>query len=171
MNHRLPVHSDPATAGVIAAACQSLAGMHDFAEHNAHALQGGHSAGDLRGMRTQDYEALYAVAMALYGSADYERALPVSLALMAHEARSAAYSYLAGLCLHQLQRHREAAVMYLIALGQDAAHAPAALRLGECCAALGEHEAAQQAYGHAMELGRGHEHYRALQSEAMARLR
>jgi len=166
----LPVHPDPAIEGAIAASCQSLAGMQAFAEQCSDALNAGHSAGDLRGMNTNDYEALYAVALKLFNAADYERALPVSLALVAHEARSVKYAYLAGLCLQQLKRHREAAVMYLLALGQDATHAPSAFRMGECCAALGEDEASRQAYEHAVELGRGDERYRHLQSEALARV-
>ncbi len=171
MIHSLPVHPDPAIQGAIAASCRSLAGMDAVLEQCADALNTGHSVGDLRGMNSEDYEALYAVAMQLYEAADYERALPVSLALVAHEARSVKYGYLAGLCLQKLERHREAAVMYLLALGQDATHAPSAFRMGECCTALGEPESARQAYEHAVALGRGDERYRHLQSEAIARLR
>lgn len=170
MIHSLPAHPDPVIEGAIAASCQSLAGMGTLLEQCADALRSGHSAGDLRGMATEDYEALYAVAMRLYEAGDHERALPVSLALVAHEARSVKYSYLAGLCLQKRQRYREAAVMYLLALGQDATHAPSAFRMGECCAALGETEEAQQAYEHAVALGRGDERYHHLQTEAMARV-
>lgn len=166
----LSTHPDPVIEGAIAASCQSLAGMQAFADQCSDALQAGHSAGDLRGMTSEDYEALYAVALKLYDAKDYERALPVSLALVAHEARSVKYAYLAGLCLQKLKRHREAAVMYLLALGQDATHAPSAFRMGECCSALGEDEAAQQAYEHAVELGRADERYLHLQHAALARL-
>lgn len=165
-----PVHPDPVIQGAIAASCESLAGLPAFAGQCSDALQAGHSAGDLRGMNTRDYEALYAVALKLYKAKDHERALPVALALVAHEARSVKYTYLAGLCLQKLGRHREAAVMYLLALGQDATHAPSALRMGECCAVLGEHEASQQAYAHAVALGRADEHYLHLQHAALARL-
>jgi len=170
MARPLPTHPDPVIEGAIAASRQSLAGLPAFAEQCSDALKAGHSAGDLRGMSTEDYEALYAVALKLYDARDYERALPVSLALVAHEARSVKYAYLAGLCLQNLKRHREAAVMYLLALGQDATHAPSAFRMGECCAALGEDEASQQAYAHAVELGRADERYLHLQHAALGRL-
>ncbi|NIM41775.1 MAG: hypothetical protein GTN84_11845 [Hydrogenophaga sp.] len=170
MSHSVSAHPDPVIDGVVTAACRSLAGMSALVDQCSTELNAGHSAGDLRGMNTRDYEALYAVALKLYDAADYERALPVSLALVAHEARSVNYSYLAGLCLQKLKRHREAAVMYLLALGQDATHAPSAFRMGECCAALGEDEAAQQAYEHAVALGRADERYVHLQHAALARL-
>lgn len=170
MNLSPPAHPDPVIDGAITASCRSLAGLQACAEQCPDALNAGHSAGDLRGMNAGDHEALYAVALKLYEAKDHERALPVALALVAHEARSVRYTYLAGRCLQQLGRHREAAVMYLLALGQDDTHAPSAFRMGECCAALGEHEASQQAYEHAVELGRSDERYRHLQSEAMARV-
>lgn len=166
----LSAHPDPVLEDAISSACQWLAGLTDFAEQHAKALQAGRSAGDLRGLTAADHERQYAMAMVLYQAADYDRALPVSLALVAHEAHSAKYSYLAGLCLQKLQRHREAVALYLLALKQDASHVPAAFRMGECCAALGENDAARQAYEHVLALSRGDERYRELQSEAMARL-
>lgn len=164
------IHPDPVIEGAVAASCQSLAGVQAFAEQCPGAPQAGHRAGNPRGMNTEDHEALYAVALKLYGAKDYERALPVGLALVAHEARSVKYAYLTGLCLQKLKRHREAAVMYLLALGQDATHAPSAFRMGECCAALGDDEASQQAYEHAVALGQANERYLHLQHAALARL-
>lgn len=165
-----PVHPDPVLQGAIAAACESLAGMSDFLERCSQALHAGHSAGELRGMSTDDYEALYAVAMTLYDAKDHERALPVALALVAHEPRVVKYCYLAGLCLQRLDRHRAAVAMYLLALNQDSNHAPSAFRVGECCVALEDEEGARRAYEHAVELGRVDERYRHLQAEAMVRL-
>jgi tetratricopeptide (TPR) repeat protein len=94
----------------------------------------------------------------------------VAMALVAHEPRVLKYSYLAGLCLQRLGRHRAAVALYLLALNPDSRHAPSAFRVGECCAQLGDEEAARRAYEHAVELGRVDEGYRHLQSEAMARL-
>lgn len=165
-----PVHPDPVLQGAIAAACESLAGMNDFLERCSDALRAGHSAGELRGMTSEDHEALYAVAMALYEAKDHERALPVALALVAHEPRVLKYCYLAGLCLQRLGRHGAAVAMYLLALNQDSTHAPSAFRVGECCMALGDEEGARRAYEHAVELGRSDERFRHLQAEAMVRL-
>lgn len=166
----LSAHPDPVLEDAIAGACRWLADLNGFAERHANALQAGRSAGDLRGLTADDHERQYGMAMALYQAANYARALPLSLVLVAHEARSAKYSYLAGLCLQKLQHHREAVALYLMALKQDAGHVPAAFRMGECCTALGESDAARQAYEHVLALSRGDERYRELQSEAMARL-
>ena len=165
-----PVHPDPVLQGAIAAACESLAGMSEFLGQCAEALNAGHSAGELRGMTAEDHEALYAVAMTLYDAKDHERALPVALALVAHEPRVVKYSYLAGLCLQRLRRHNAAVALYLLALNQDATHAPSAFRVGECCVGMGDEDGARRAYEHTVELARAKEDYRHLQAEAMARL-
>lgn len=165
-----PVHPDPVLQGAIAAACESLDGMQDFLDRCSAALQAGQTAGELRGMNSDDYEALYAVALQLHEAADHERALPVALALVAHAPHTVKYCYLAGLCLQKQGRHPSAVALYLLALNENAGHAPSAFRVGECCTAVGDGEGAQRAYEHAVELARGDERYRHLQSAAMARL-
>jgi Flp pilus assembly protein TadD len=56
------------------------------------------------------------------------------------------------LCLHQLGRVVDAAQHYALAWTLDPSDAGCALRLGECHAALGDREAAAEAFHTAIEL-------------------
>lgn len=100
----------------------------------------------------EELEALYAQSCDLVELEDFDGALDVLLSLVAQDPYDFRFQFGYGLCLQQLGRVEAAAKHYALAWILDSSDAASAYRLGECHVALGDRDAAVEAFQTAIAL-------------------
>lgn len=141
-----------------------LATLDQFMEVARPALDAGISLAQLRGVTPADCQALFEVAGQLCDAGDFDDALPITLQLAVHQPGDSRFSYLAGICLYQAGKYREAATM--LGLSVVTQPQPGTLYcLGQCHFSLRETDKAIEAFETAYELCRGESRLRDLQDQ------
>eukprot|EP01036_Dinobryon_divergens_P011385 gene11385-15318_t len=134
-------------------------------------LEHGVTLADLRGISGDELDALYQIAHADYTAGQYLSALAVALQLVQHSPIEARYQFLYALCLQQVGQPKSALNHYAVAWALDRTNAALTFHMGECHAALGDLEAATDAFEASFELGRLHPDWRELQDLAEENIR
>lgn len=128
---------------------------HQDTPPEADALQrlfGGETLAAINGVSQERLEEAYQEACDAIGREEFEDALETLLFLVTNDAYDFRFQFGYALCLHQLGHVAEAARHYGLAWMLDCSDAAAAFRLGECHAALGDREAAAEAFETAIQL-------------------
>ncbi|HVZ46462.1 MAG TPA: tetratricopeptide repeat protein [Ramlibacter sp.] len=112
----------------------------------------GETLSDIEAVPQSRLEAAYAEACVLIDSEDFEGALDRLLDLVMQDPYDFRFQFGYGLCLQQLGRTKDAAMHFGLAWMLDPCDAGCAYRLGECHAALGDREAAAEAFETAIAL-------------------
>jgi Flp pilus assembly protein TadD len=115
-------------------------------------LFGGATLAEINGVAHEQLEAVYAKACDSVEQEDFEGALAHMLHVVVHNPYEFRFQFGYALCLHQLGRVADASKHYGLAWMLDPSDAAAAFRLGECHAALGDREAAAEAFETAIAL-------------------
>ncbi len=147
--------ADPDVARVIEQLRSGLEQLPESWESISDALNQGITPGELRGITSDEYAALYRMAHKLCDEGDFQNALVIGLHLVFHNPRSARYTFLTASCLHRTGQVEQAALMYALTVDLDEHHAAAAYRLGECLAALEKLAEARQFFEKTLDLSRG----------------
>ena len=95
----------------------------------------------------------------------------MALQLVQHSPIEARYQFLYALCLQQVGQPKSALNHYAVAWALDRTNAALTFHMGECHAALGDLEAATDAFEASFELGRLHPDWRELQDLAEENIR
>jgi Flp pilus assembly protein TadD len=109
-------------------------------------LFGGATLAEINQVPQEQLEAVYTVGCERVDREDFEGALDPMLYVVVHNPYEFRYQFAYGLCLHQLGQVADAAKHYGLAWMLDPSDAGTAFRLGECHAALGDQEAAAEAF-------------------------
>lgn len=115
-------------------------------------LFGGATLAEINQVPLEQLEVIYAQACAHVDEDDFEGALERLLYVVVHDPYDFRFQFGYALCLHQLGQVADAAKHYGLAWMLDPSDAGSAFRLGECHAALGDHEAAAEAFHTAIAL-------------------
>jgi tetratricopeptide (TPR) repeat protein len=162
--------SDPEVAELVERLTASLNDLPNTLAACRAQLEQGCKLGDLRGITTAEYAALYELARGLCDRQAFHHALPIALQLTLHDPANGRYAFMAGACLQRLRQHHAAALMYALACDVDADDAAAPFRLGECLAAIDRIEEARYFLNRAIDLSYGKWRCRALQDMARHKL-
>lgn len=109
------------------------------------ALAEGHSLAEKHGVSADEIKARFGAVGGLCDKAQFAQALPGALELLLLVPGDWRSAFLVGTCLQRLNRPSEALPFYSWVLAQSAL-AAAQLRMGECHSAMGESEAALEAF-------------------------
>ena len=101
-----------------------------------------------------EVEAVYAEAYRLYSEACYAEALPLALHLSVNRPLDQRFMFMTGMILQSLGDPLLGATFYSTLLSLDPNFVPAAFRMAECYAALGEHKDAREIFEVAIDMGR-----------------
>lgn len=115
-------------------------------------LFGGETLAEMNGVRQEELETVYNEACERVDLEDFEGALAHLQYLVVHDPYDFRFQFGFGLCLHQLGSVTDAAKHYGLAWMLDPSDAGCAYRLGECHAAMGDREAAYEAFQTAIAL-------------------
>ncbi len=107
---------------------------------------------ELKHVPQNELETVYAEACARVNHQDFEGAMAHLQYLVVHDPYDFRFQFGFGLCLHQLGSVTDAFKHYGLAWVLDPSDAACAFRLGECHAAMGDHEAAYEAFQTAIVL-------------------
>lgn len=107
------------------------------------------------GWPDDEVEAVYAEAYRLFGEQRYQEALPLALHLSVNRPLDPRFMFMTGMILQLLGDPLLAANFYATLLSLDPDFVPAAFRMAECYAALGEHKDAREIFEMAIDMGRG----------------
>lgn len=107
------------------------------------------------GWPDDEVESVYAQAHRLFGEQRYQEALPLALQLSVNRPLDQRFMFMTGLILQLLGDPLLAATFYATLLSLDPNFVPAAFRIAECYAALGEHQDARDIFEMAIDMGRG----------------
>ncbi len=102
-----------------------------------------------------EVERVYAEAFRLFDGQHYQEALPLALHLSINRPLDPRFMFMTGMILQLLGDPLLAATFYATLLSLDPGFVPAAFRLAECYAALGEHREAREIFEEAIDMGRG----------------
>ena len=102
----------------------------------------------------EEVERVYAEAYALYEGGRYEEALPMALHLSVNRPLDQRFMFMTGMIMQLLGDPLLGAVFFATLLGLDPNFVPAAFRLAECYAAIGEMKEAREIFEVAIDLGR-----------------
>lgn len=129
----------------------------------------------IHGWPDGEVERVYAEAHALYEAKRYEEALPLALHLSVNRPLDQRFMFMTGMILQLLGDPLLAASFYATLLSLDSNFVPAAFRLAECYAALGEQKDAREIFELALDMARGTvgdaDEFYALQRAMMEKLR
>lgn len=103
----------------------------------------------------EEVERVYSQAYALFEAQRYQEALPMALYLTIHRPLDQRFMFMAGLILQLLGDPLLAAGFFATLLVIDPNFMPAAFRLAECYATLGEQQEAFEIFELAIDMGRG----------------
>ncbi len=127
------------------------------------------------GWPDDEVERVYAEAHALYEARRHEEALPLALHLSVNRPLDQRFMFMTGMILQLLGDPLLAASFYATLLSLDSNFVPAAFRLAECYAALGEQKDAREIFELALDMARGTvgdaDEFYALQRAIMEKLR
>ena len=146
--------SDPTVAEVIARLRQGLEKLPESWENVRSALGHGITPGELRGITSEEYAALYKMATTLCNAGDFQNALIIGLQLVIHDPK-AQYTFLTGSCLQRCGQLEQAVFMFALTIELDEFHAAAAFRLGECLRTQDKLAEAKTLFEKALDLSRG----------------
>jgi type III secretion system low calcium response chaperone LcrH/SycD len=136
-------------------------------------MMGGATLAELAAIPPAEIEALYTEAYEHVQREEFDAAIDPLLALVISNPYDFRFQFGYALCLHQLGRTEDAAKHYGLAYVLDPSDAGCAFRLGECLAAMGDREAATEAFESAIALcnppGPNHE-IRVASSAALVKL-
>jgi type III secretion system low calcium response chaperone LcrH/SycD len=115
-------------------------------------LEHGVTPASIRGITTEELEAVYAEAYDRVEREEFSEALDYAAFLVTHEPWDRRFQFVFAMCLQQLGDYESAARHYSEAYVLDATDAACAYRLGECLEVLGQYEEAKEAYKAAIDL-------------------
>jgi tetratricopeptide (TPR) repeat protein len=98
---------------------------------------------------------VYAEAYQLFEAQRYQEALPLALHLSVNRPLDQRFMFMAGMILQSLGDPLLAASFYATLLTLDAEFVPAAFRMAECYAAIGDQKDAREIFEMAIDMGRG----------------
>jgi tetratricopeptide (TPR) repeat protein len=126
------------------------------------------------GWPDDEIESAYAEAHRLFEEQRYEEVLPLALYLTVNRPLDARFIFMAGLVLQSLGDPLLGATFYATLLMLDPDFVPAAFRLAECYASVGEMKESREIFEVAIDMGReslgGAEQFYALQRAIVERL-
>lgn len=173
-----PLHAgivDSEVREIMALVNASFADVPDKVAQLQHQLGSGMQKALVDGWPDEEVEAVYAEAYRLYDEQRYREALPLALHLSVNRPLDLRFMFMTGMILQLLGDPLMAATFYATLLSLDAGFVPAAFRLAECYAALGEHQDAREIFEVAIDMGRGTmgeaDEFYALQRLMMEKLR
>lgn len=120
-----------------------------------HQLGSGMQKALVDGWPDDEVEAVHAEAHRLFGEQRYQEALPLALHLSVNRPLDQRFMFMTGMILQLLGDPLLAASFYATLLSLDPNFVPAAFRMAECYAALGEHKEARDIFEMAIDMGRG----------------
>lgn len=103
-----------------------------------------------------EVERIYAVGYELFEAQRYDAALPVALHLAVNRPLDPRFMFMAGLILQLLGDPLLAATFFATLLTIDPQSVPAAFRLAECYAMVGETKEAREIFEVVIDMGRDH---------------
>ncbi len=122
----------------------------------------------------EDVESVYAEAHRLFEEKHYEEALPLALYLSVNRPLDVRFLFMAGLILQSLGDPLVGSIFYATLLMLDPEFVPAAFRLAECYASVGEMKESREIFEVAIDMGResvgGAEQFYALQRAIVEKL-
>ena len=115
-------------------------------------LFGGDTLAELIGVTPEHLESVYDRGCERVAAEDFESALDAFLFLAVHDPYEFRYQFGYATCLQQLGSIADAAKHFGLAWILDPSDAGCAFRLGECHAAMGDRDAAREAFETAIQL-------------------
>ncbi len=106
------------------------------------------------GWPDDEVESVYADAYKLFQQQRYQEALPLALHLSVNRPLDQRFMFMTGMILQSLGDPLLGATFYSTLLSLDPNFVPAAFRMAECYAALGEHKDAREIFEVAIDMGR-----------------
>jgi tetratricopeptide (TPR) repeat protein len=106
------------------------------------------------GWPDDEVERVYAEAYQLYEAQRYDEALPLALHLAVNRPLDHRFMFMAGMILQVLGDPLLAAVFFATLLGMDGTFVPAAFRLAECYASVGQMKESRDIFEVAIDIGR-----------------
>ncbi len=140
---------------IIALVNASFGEVPDKVARLQHQLGSGMQKALVDGWPDDEVEAVYAEAYRLFNDQHYREALPLALHLSVNRPLDQRFMFMTGMILQLLGDPLLAATFYATLLSLDSHFVPAAFRLAECYAALGEHKDAREIFEVAIDMGRG----------------
>lgn len=139
-----PAQDQPADPAELAAAAQLTDALSR--------IFGGETLADIESIPQEYLETLYDDSCNFVDAADFESALDPLLYLVTANPYDFRFQFGYALCLHQLGQAADAAKHYGLAYMLDPRDPGCAYRLGECHLAMGDREAAEEAFHAAIAL-------------------
>jgi tetratricopeptide (TPR) repeat protein len=141
-----PVQSyDRAVENLAQACADSAVDLGASLEAVSEALRAGTTLAELKGMTGEECEAAYEAVAGLISEGRHQEALPAALMLAAHMPGDGRFSFAAACCLRRAGEPRLAAPLFALSL--QVREDPATVyQLGECWAAVGQHEEAARCF-------------------------
>jgi len=159
---------------IIALVNTSFSERPDKVSQVQHYLGNGMRNAMVDGWPDDETESAYAEAHRLFEEQRYEEVLPLALYLAVNRPLDARFIFMAGLVLQSLGDPLLGATFYATLLLVDPDFVPAAFRLAECYASVGEMKESREIFEVAIDMGReslgGAEQFYALQRAIVERL-
>ena len=159
---------------IIALVNTSFSERPDKVSQVQHYLGSGMRNAMVDGWPDDEIESAYAEAHRLFEEQRYEEVLPLALYLTVNRPLDARFIFMAGLVLQSLGDPLLGATFYATLLMLDPDFVPAAFRLAECYASVGEMKESREIFEVAIDMGReslgGAEQFYALQRAIVERL-
>jgi lipopolysaccharide biosynthesis regulator YciM len=160
----------PEIAQILAMVNQSLSELPDKMNHLQNTLAEGMTRTLLKPQDVEYLEQVYACAYELYQEKRYRDALPMALHLSISNPKDVRFMFMTGMILQSLEDPLMAVTFHACALQVDPTFMPAAFRMAECYAALGEDEESREILEATLDMGRSSDEFFELQRLIMERL-
>ena len=155
---------------IVALVNQSLSDLPDKVYQLQHTLAKGMRRTQQTTVDDDLLEQVYGYAYEHYQHQRYREALPMALYLSISNPKDIRFLFMAGMILQCLDDPLMGATFHACALQIDPTFVPAAFRLAECYAQLGENREARELLEVALDMGRDSEEFFELQREIMSKL-
>ena len=159
---------------IIAMVNTSFSERPDKVSQVQHCLGNGIRNAMVDGWPDDEIESAYAEAHRLFEEQRYEEVLPLALYLTVNRPLDARFIFMVGLVLQSLGDPLLGATFYATLLMLDPDFVPAAFRLAECYASVGQMKESREIFEVAIDMGReslgGAEQFYALQRAIVERL-
>ena len=162
--------SDPKVAAIVEQLSERLSVLPAELDGLRSLAESGRTLAEIRGITTDELDALYDMAHELCDEGSFHHALPIALQLVLHAPHNPRYGFMAASCLQRQNRPEQALLLFAQTLLLQPEDAAAAYRLGECLLALNHYNEAREILLETVELCRGKERYRKLYDLASERL-
>ncbi len=166
----IPPPRDPEVAAIVEQLSERLASLPDELEWLQSLAASGRTLAEVRGISTDELDALYGVGYDLCNEGSFHHALPIALQLVLHAPREPRYSFMAASCLQRQNQPEQAMLLFAQTLLLQPEDAAAAYRLSECLIVLDRQDEAHDLLLETVELCRGNERYRSIYELATERL-